>query len=117
MGQVDDGTVSLWMPLVNALGWAAGGVNSRRRSQSQRMSGSGQSESAFRTWRSAMRSPSGFGSGTRTGLATSWSGQTRRCVGAARPVSAQKIPGSSVRLGVIADSDLWEDKGLPPVIW
>lgn len=56
------------------------------------MSGSGQSESAFRTWRNAMHSLSGFGSGTRIGLATSWSGQTRRCTGAARSISPQADP-------------------------
>lgn len=64
------------------------------------MSGSGQSESAFRTWRNVMPSPSGFGSGTRTGLAMSWSGQTRRCIGAAHSVIPRMIPGSN-RVGVM----------------
>ena len=91
MGQVDNATAGLGMPLTNPLGWVAGGVNHRRRSQSRRMSGSGQSESAFRTWRNGMRLRSGLGSGTRIELATSWSAQTRRFVGAARSINPQEV--------------------------
>lgn len=99
---MDDKTINLWMPLFNPLGWAAGGAN-RRRSQSQRMSGSGQSESAFRTWRNGMPLLRGFDNGIRIGLAMSWSGQTRRYIGAACSLILRKIPGSDLRAGMIVE--------------
>lgn len=75
------------------------------------MSGSGRSESAFRTWKNAMPSLSGFGSGTRIELAMSWSGQTRRCIGAARFVNPQKDPWVKSEVGCDGrDSDLHEDQ-------
>lgn len=66
-----DSTVNPVDALMQSSGLGAGGAESRQKSQSRRMNGSGQSESASRTWRSAMPSLSGFGSGTRIGLAIS----------------------------------------------
>lgn len=63
------------------------------------MSGRGLSESAFRTWRNVMPLLRGFGSGTRIGLEMSWSGQTRRYIGAACFVNPQEYSW----LGVIAE--------------
>lgn len=86
------------MPSFNPLGWTAGGANCRQRSLSPRMNGSGQNESAFRTWRNVMPSQSGFGSGIRIGLAMSWSGQTRRCIEIACSVIPRKISGSNQKV-------------------
>lgn len=113
MLQVDDRTVSLLDALISWLAWVAGGVNSRQRSQSQRMSGSGQSASACRTWRNVMPLPRGFGSGTRTELAMSWSGQTRRCMEEACFVTQEDAWVKSQVGCDCRDSDPWEDKGLP----
>lgn len=33
------------------------------------------------------------------------------------PSVPRQTPGSDLRLGVTADSDLWEDKEPPPVVW
>lgn len=67
------------------------------------MNGSGQSESAFRTWRNVMPLLSGFGSGTRIGLAMSWSDQTRRYIGTASSVIPRKISGSKSEGGVMVE--------------